>query len=147
MAKICTMLAVVLGMSLNCLANTVAGYQTTAEYTANTIISPMLPKYGAKCDGKTDDSKALQAAIIDAEATNHLVVIPPQVNCVFSKPLRIDGRLIIQGVDQSQLTYTGKGNAFVMGLNIKKVPSLDLDGLILSTYSEGRSPWQTPTAR
>lgn len=62
--------------------------------------------YGAKCDGSTDDSTALAAALAAGTSTGKRVIIPAGVNCSYATSLTLSSNLWIEGYG-SKLTYTG----------------------------------------
>lgn len=66
--------------------------------------------YGAKCDGHTDDSSAIQAAI--RAATENGMVYIPAGTCAFSTPI-FAGKVQIRGVGKniSILKYAGAGGS------------------------------------
>jgi hypothetical protein len=84
--------------------------------TAQTIIPVSVTQYGAKCDGRTDDSAALQSAIT-AVAVNGGVLQIPAASCNHASTLtrprsvRIQG----QGANVSILSYTGSAQGWVVG--------------------------------
>lgn len=74
--------------------------------------------YGAKCDGKTDDSNAIQAAVLAADGYG--IVYIPAGTCVFRSPLQA-GKVRIEGVGKnvSVLRYEGaKGVAITFNYPI-----------------------------
>lgn len=73
-------------------------------------------KYGAVCDGSTNDSTAIQAAITAAAVTGGNVVLPA-ATCNFSTTLTRPRNVMIvgQGRNSSYLNYTGSTRAFVLG--------------------------------
>jgi hypothetical protein len=84
--------------------------------TAQTISPVSVMQYGAKCDGRTDDSAALQSAIT-AVAVNGGVLQIPAATCNHASTLtrprsvRIQG----QGANISILSYTGSAQGWVVG--------------------------------
>jgi hypothetical protein len=89
--------------------------------------------FGAACDGSTDDSAAIQAAVNAAEATTAsspgTVLIPPGNSCLFGSTITITGFTLVTGVGPkpaqgtpffipnhggSGLIYTGTGDAFLV---------------------------------
>jgi hypothetical protein len=74
-----------------------------------------LEGYGAVCDGSTDDSTALAAAIADVVATGSILVIPAGKTCSFSTPQVItSGNFGIVGGAGATLKYTGAGIAITI---------------------------------
>jgi hypothetical protein len=74
-----------------------------------------LEGYGAVCDGSTDDSTALAAAIADVAATGSILVIPAGKTCSFSTPQVItSGNFGIVGGAGAKLKYTGAGIAITI---------------------------------
>jgi hypothetical protein len=97
--------------------------------------------FGAKCDGKTDDSRALQVTV-DNAISGHKQVILPSGTCIHSSTLRLNknergvdlaGRAE-SGVATSYLRYTGKttgyqainetGNKFIYQLRLSRIALL-----------------------
>lgn len=66
--------------------------------------------YGAKCDGRTDDSTSIQAAI--RAANENGIVYIPAGTCVFSAPI-LAGKVQVRGVGKnvSILKYVGVGGS------------------------------------
>ncbi len=79
------------------------------KWTALTEISAQ--SFGAVCDGATDDSTALQAALTAASAVSANVFFPPGVTCVHASTLNSGGVVSISGRGKwnSILRYTGSG--------------------------------------
>ncbi len=76
--------------------------------------------YGAICDGTTNDSAAIQAAINAAKITGGSVLFPARICNLGSTGLTITGsvgvRLKGAGWDASYLLYTGSGAAVTIGV-------------------------------
>lgn len=101
------------------------GSGSTTTYSGTGILnasnSPFLltafpvTAYGAKCDGSTDDSTAIQAADTAAEAAGFGTVIFPKGTCNYSTTLTIQGgvRWIGQANDYTILMDTTAGNDFL----------------------------------
>lgn len=75
-----------------------AGFVTDEELTQKTIIN--VKGFGAKGNGITDDTAAIQAAIDAANAAGGGIVFLPQGNYIISSPLLVplNGKIILQGV-------------------------------------------------
>jgi hypothetical protein len=89
-------------------------------------IDPMASTYGAKCDGTTDDSTALQAALSAAVSADIVLKLPPGKTCLFATGLvttaspRIEGYFDISsgGGGPPNLKYTGTGTAITVNNGI-----------------------------
>ena len=91
-------------------------------------INPMSSPYNAKCDGVTDDSTALQAAINAAETQSYTsagqITIPNGYTCAHASTLIIVGYLNVSGITHqdplsvssggSGFLYTGTGDEFLI---------------------------------
>ena len=77
---------------------------TAADTAAQAPSSPELTveQFGAVCDGRTDDSKALQAALTAAAGPPARLLRLPGKTCAFSKPLVVGG-----GRDYAMVSVTG----------------------------------------
>jgi hypothetical protein len=73
--------------------------------------------YNAVCNGSTDDSSAIQAAITAAAGAGGGNVIIPAATCNFATTLTRPRNVMIigQGRNSSYLKYTGSTRAFVLG--------------------------------
>jgi len=91
-------------------------------------INPMSPPYNAVCDGSTDDSAALQAAINAAQTQSTSsagqIIIPNGHICSHASTLNITGFVRVEGIlpqaslstaaGGSALRYTGTGDEFLI---------------------------------
>jgi hypothetical protein len=91
-------------------------------------INPMSPPYNAVCDGSTDDSAALQAAINAAQTQSTSsagqIIIPNGHICSHASTLNITGFVRVEGISPqaplsttaggSALRYTGTGDEFLI---------------------------------
>jgi hypothetical protein len=84
--------------------------------TAQTITPVSVVQYGAKCDGRTDDSAALQSAI-KAVAVHGGVLQIPAARCNHASTLTLPRSVHIegQGANVSTLSYTGSAQGWVVG--------------------------------
>lgn len=86
-----------------------------AEFNGSPWIDPMNPAYGAKCDGTTDDSTALQAAFTAAASVNPPlpVVIPAGVACYTTTTIDAKGASLMGfgGVNSGGSVATGTHGA------------------------------------
>jgi len=118
-------------------------------------------KYGALCDGVTDDSPALQKALAALPASGGVVYVPPSpsgTRCTFSSGLTLpDGAKILgAGKWATVLRYTGPGAAFSPGgtnnrraafedftlqLTHPSAAGIDAARLISSTFRSIRIAW------
>lgn len=71
--------------------------------------------YGAKCDGSTDDTTSIQAAITAAASVSGTVFVPSGVNpCVIASFITLPGQMTLRGAGNgaasgSSLKFTGNG--------------------------------------
>jgi Pectate lyase superfamily protein len=103
-------------LAIKAVALMIASSGLCLRSTAQTINPVSVVQYGAKCDGRTDDSVALQSAI-KAVAINGGVLQIPAARCNHASTLtrprnvRIQG----QGASVSTLSYMGSAHAWVIG--------------------------------
>ena len=124
------------------------GFSQSASAAAGTVgaklkqsTSIVDPPYSAKCDGTTDDSAAIQAAI---NSTASIVTMPPGVTCSFATTLTIDRALRFEGgastgdtagnpgPSTTKLLYTGTADAIdVVGSTVNGKASVHLSNFSL----------------
>jgi Pectate lyase superfamily protein len=100
--------------NVNCATNTLVGLQS-----ACTSIDVMNPAYagGAKCDGTTDDTAAIQAAISSASTGNVTVQFPAGKTCKITGTITVsqqDVAFVGGGVGSTRIDFepTANGSAF-----------------------------------
>ncbi len=67
--------------------------------------------YGAKCDGATDDTAALQAAIAPGVLSGHKLIFPSGATCLVSAPLIFAGTLTRWDIDGMSMGTTIESRA------------------------------------
>lgn len=113
-----------------------AGPQATAHaqnaaLPAGVVASVL--NYGARCDGRTDDSAAVQAAL--AHAAPGTVMFPAGRTCVLASPLAIPGGATVD-LNTATLDFTGDGGGECSGGRSGEIQEFQQTRLTFNTILE-----------
>lgn len=113
----------------------VGGNLTYAKLDGMPSMSALSPRFGAKGDGLTDDTNAIQACITWSQSNRGICYLPPAIYRIASG-LTITGQAVLRGDSPlangiAQLRYTGTGDPLTIGTDSALVYGVTLQNIMI----------------